>query len=153
MFSKCYYDYSMLVSNYQIYYIYVLELSLIWIDHRNTCISRPFIELFVHSISLFYLFIYLFRWGVCKTSWGWAMTRANPWKWALGLLAFLHYLLILSLWVIIPFPFSNICYFWVVFDLKAYLLFYSFAFNLNGILFCLSTYFYLSTLVYFCFTI
>ena len=59
MFSKCYYDYSMLVSNYQIYYIYVLELSLIWTDHPNTCISRPFIELFVHSISLFYLFIYL----------------------------------------------------------------------------------------------
>ena len=59
MLSKCYYDYSMLASNYQIYYIYVLELSLIWTGHPNNCILRPFIELFVHSISLFYLFIFL----------------------------------------------------------------------------------------------
>ena len=49
-FFKCYYDYSSLVSNYQIYYRYILELSLIWIDHPNTCILWLFIELFVHSI-------------------------------------------------------------------------------------------------------
>ena len=42
-FFKCYYDYSILVCKYQIYYRYVLE-PLIWIDYPNTCVLWLFTE-------------------------------------------------------------------------------------------------------------
>ena len=38
MFFKCYYNYFILACKYQIYYKYVLEISLIWADHPNTCV-------------------------------------------------------------------------------------------------------------------
>ena len=47
----------MLVSNYQIYYIHVLELSLIWTDHPNTC-NRDHLLNFL--FTPFHYFIYLF---------------------------------------------------------------------------------------------
>ena len=117
MFFKCNYDYSMPVSKYQIYYSYVLELSLIWTNHPNTCISWQFIELFVHSlISIFFFF----KWGANRFSWGLAKTRTNPQEQASRPITLWHYLLILSLWVLVPFSFLSNCCFWVVFNLKVY---------------------------------
>lgn len=50
MFFKLYYDYSMLVSNYQIYYKYILELSVMWVDHLKTYVSWLFIGPYVHPM-------------------------------------------------------------------------------------------------------
>ena len=54
MFFKCYYNYYMLACKYQIYYKYVLELSLICTDYCNTCVLQLFTELCVHLIDLMF---------------------------------------------------------------------------------------------------